>query len=99
MLKKNIWASFQRIIEQFTQKIVIRLSNLWVWETGSGKNLFRIPDPGFKKAPDPGSRICNTARNAKIVSQKGKKGRNFHVEELSIGLEASPGAVASFVGV
>jgi hypothetical protein len=22
---------------------------------GSGKNLFRIPDPGFKKAPDPGS--------------------------------------------
>jgi hypothetical protein len=24
-------------------------------DTGSGKNLFRIPDPGFKKAPDPGS--------------------------------------------
>ncbi len=26
---------------------------------GSGirKNLFRIPDPGFKQAPDPGSRI------------------------------------------
>ncbi len=23
----------------------------------SGKNLFRIPDPGVKKAPDPGSRI------------------------------------------
>ncbi len=22
---------------------------------GSGKNLFRIPDPGVKKAPDPGS--------------------------------------------
>jgi hypothetical protein len=22
----------------------------------SGKNLFRIPDPGVKKAPDPGSR-------------------------------------------
>jgi hypothetical protein len=21
---------------------------------GSGKNLFRIPDPGVKKAPDPG---------------------------------------------
>ncbi len=27
---------------------------------GSGKNLFRIPDPGVKKAPDPGSRICST---------------------------------------
>jgi hypothetical protein len=24
---------------------------------GSGKNPFRIPDPGVKKAPDPGSRI------------------------------------------
>jgi hypothetical protein len=22
---------------------------------GSGKNLFRIPDPGVKMAPDPGS--------------------------------------------
>jgi hypothetical protein len=25
-------------------------------DPGSGKNLFRIPDPGVKKAPDPGSR-------------------------------------------
>ncbi len=25
------------------------------WDPGSGKNLFRIPDPGIKKAPDPGS--------------------------------------------
>jgi hypothetical protein len=24
-------------------------------DQGSGKNLFRIPDPGVKKAPDPGS--------------------------------------------
>ncbi len=32
-------------------------------DPGSGKNPFRIPDPGVKKAPDPGSatlglRIC-----------------------------------------
>ncbi len=27
----------------------------------SGKNLFRIPDPGVKKAPDHGSQIHNTA--------------------------------------
>ncbi len=33
MLKKKIWANFQR----------------------TGKNLFRIPDPGVKKALDPGS--------------------------------------------
>jgi hypothetical protein len=35
----------------------------WGSEIGdpwSGKNLFRVPDPGFKKATDPGSRICNT---------------------------------------
>jgi hypothetical protein len=24
-------------------------------DPGSGKNLFQIPDPGVKKAPDPGS--------------------------------------------
>jgi hypothetical protein len=33
-------------------------------DPGSGKNLFWIPDPGVKKAPDPGSwiRIRNTAK-------------------------------------
>ncbi len=61
-LKKKIWANFQRIVEVFTQKIFNMLSNIWVWDPGSeirdpgsGKNLFRIPDPGVKKAPDPGS--------------------------------------------
>ncbi len=65
MLKKKNWANFQRIVEVFTQKIFNMLSNIWVWDPGSGKNLFRIPDPGVKKAPDPGSRIrirntCNS---------------------------------------
>jgi hypothetical protein len=55
MLKKKIWANFQRIKEPFTQKIVTKLSKIWVWDPGSGKNLFRIPDPGVKKALDPGS--------------------------------------------
>jgi hypothetical protein len=55
VLKKKIWANFQRIMELFTQKIVTKLSKVWVWDPGSGKNLFRIPDPGVKKAPDPGS--------------------------------------------
>jgi hypothetical protein len=32
-------------------------SKLWIWDPGSGKNLFRIPDPWVKNAPDPGSRI------------------------------------------
>jgi hypothetical protein len=55
MLKKKIWANFQRIVEVFTQKIFNMFSNIWVWDPGSGKNLFRIPDLGVKKAPDPGS--------------------------------------------
>jgi hypothetical protein len=39
MLKKKIWAKFQRVIELFTQKIVTKLSKIWVWYPGSGKNL------------------------------------------------------------
>ncbi len=42
-------------IELFTPKIVTELSKVWVWDPGSGKNLFWIPDRGVKKAPDPGS--------------------------------------------
>jgi hypothetical protein len=53
MLKKKMWANFQRIIELFTQKIVTKLSKIWDWDPE--KNLSRIPDPGVKKAPDPGS--------------------------------------------
>jgi hypothetical protein len=44
-------ANFLRIIELFAQKIVTMLSKTWV--LGSRKNLFRIPDPGVKKAPVP----------------------------------------------
>ncbi len=60
MLKKKIWANFQRIIELFTQKIVTKLSKIWVRDPGS-----EIRDPGVKKAPDPGSpiRIRNTGKN------------------------------------
>jgi hypothetical protein len=35
MRKKKIWASFQRIIEIFTQKFVTKLSKIWVWDPGS----------------------------------------------------------------
>jgi hypothetical protein len=31
-------------------------------DPGSGKNPFRIPDPGVKKAPDPGSGSATLAR-------------------------------------
>jgi hypothetical protein len=60
MPKKKIWVNFQRILEFFTQKIVTKLSKIWVCDTGSGgirkKPIpdpgSRIPDPGVKKAPD-----------------------------------------------
>jgi hypothetical protein len=62
VLKKKIWANFQRIIELFPQKIVTKLSKVWVWDPGSGKNLFRISDPGSRiqgskrhRIPYPGS--------------------------------------------
>jgi hypothetical protein len=57
MLKKKMWANFQRIMELFTQIFVTTLSKICVWDPGFGKNLFRIPDPypGIKKTPDPRS--------------------------------------------
>jgi hypothetical protein len=74
MLKTKIWPNFIRIIEVFTQKIVTKPSKIWVWDPGSGKNLFRIPDPGVKKAPDPGSRIRirNTAERNTPASEEEK---------------------------
>jgi hypothetical protein len=53
--RKIFGAIYKKFIELSTKKIVIRLSKIWGWDPGSGKNLFRIPDPGFKKALAPGS--------------------------------------------
>jgi hypothetical protein len=38
-----------------TTKFFTKLSKICVTDPGSGKHLFRIPDPGVQKAPDPGS--------------------------------------------
>ncbi len=40
VLKKKIWANFQRIIELFTKKIVKKLLKIWSWDPVS-----RIRDP------------------------------------------------------
>ena len=45
MLKKKIWANFQRIVEVFTQTIFNMLSNIWVWDPRSGIRKKLIPDP------------------------------------------------------
>jgi hypothetical protein len=62
MLKKKIWANYQRIIELFNQKIVTKLSNtgIWFWDPGSGIRKKPIPDPGSRGQKGTGSRICNT---------------------------------------
>jgi hypothetical protein len=57
MLKKKIWANFQRIIELFTQKIVTKLSKIWVWDPRSGIRKKPIADPGSRGQKGTGSRI------------------------------------------
>jgi hypothetical protein len=57
MLKKKIWANFQRIVEDFTQKIVTKLSKIWVWATGSEIRKKSIPDPRSRGQKGTGSRI------------------------------------------
>jgi hypothetical protein len=75
MLKKKIWPNFPRIIEVFTQKIVTKPSKIWVWDPGSGKNLFRNPDPGSRGQKGTGSRIrirntgMHTQTSESILSQ------------------------------
>jgi hypothetical protein len=55
VLKKKIWANFQRIIELFTQKIAIKLSKIWVWDSGSE---IRDPEKTYS-----GSRIQGLKRH------------------------------------
>ncbi len=40
-------------------------------DPGSGKNLFRIPDPGVKKAPDPGSAILERTITSELALRDG----------------------------
>jgi hypothetical protein len=88
--KKNMLANFQRIlhpVELFTQKIVTMLWKIWVWDPGSEireirdpeKNLFRIPDPGVKKAQDPGSAtlLCENRYCQCFKSGFTESGRHF----------------------
>jgi hypothetical protein len=57
VLKKKIWANFQRIIELFTQKLSLSSQKygFGIRDPRSGIRKKPIQDPGVKKAPDPGS--------------------------------------------
>jgi hypothetical protein len=57
----------------FNPKIVINLSELWVWysDPGSGKKLIPDPKPGIKKT-DPGSDPQNPRLRKKIKTIRAK---------------------------
>jgi hypothetical protein len=50
MMKKKIWANFQRIMNFLPQKIVTKLSKIWVGDPGSGIRKKPITDPGSEFA-------------------------------------------------
>jgi hypothetical protein len=75
MLKKKIWANFQRMIELFNQKIVTKLSKIWVWDPGSG---FRDPVKTFSGSR---IRIRNTAHVIYKTTRTNKD--NYYASYLS----------------
>jgi hypothetical protein len=59
VLNKKIWANLQRIIELFTQKIVIKLlkDGFRIRDPRSGIQKKPIPDPGTRGQKGTGSQI------------------------------------------
>jgi hypothetical protein len=49
VLKKKIWANFQRITELFTQKIVTELSKIWLWDPENTYYRSRIQGSRFER--------------------------------------------------
>ncbi len=66
---------FSKNYRTFYPKIVTKLSKIWVWiwDPGSGKNLFWTPDPGVKKAADPGSGSATLQKE----KNRGKRASEF----------------------
>jgi hypothetical protein len=83
----------------YPKKFVTTSQKIWVWDPGSGKNLFRIPDlgPGVKKAPDSGSATLldsisipgmnfyslNPSKNLSSGMRKGKRKGIYEREVLT----------------
>ena len=94
MLKKKIWANFQRIFEVFTPKIFNMLSNIWVWDLGSGIRKKPIPDPGSRGQKGTGSRIRIRNTVWKEPQRVSVKSFEFFYESSSPGILIVP--LASF---
>jgi hypothetical protein len=72
MLKKKIWAKyFKELLKLLPKKLSLSSQKygFGIRDPRSGKNLFRIPDPGVKKAPDPGSGSATLQTILQYVSQ------------------------------
>jgi hypothetical protein len=90
MLKKKIWANFQRIIKLFTKKFVKKLLKIWSWDPGSE---IRDPEKTYSGSriqgkkhpiPDPGSgsatlinRIFEAAESGSVKTYHKKTGNPF----------------------
>jgi hypothetical protein len=61
--RKNFGPIYKEIMEFFSQKIVIKLSEIWVWEPRYGIRKKSVSEPGYRSQKSPGSqiRIRNTA--------------------------------------
>jgi hypothetical protein len=64
MLKKKIWPIKKKYRTFYPKNCHTALKNigLGIRDPGSGKNLFRISDPGVKKAPDPDPQLWLASR-------------------------------------
>jgi hypothetical protein len=64
--RKKIRDNLQRIPVLFTQKMVVKLSKIWVWDPGSEIRKKPIPDPGSRGQKGTGFqiRISNTGKNS-----------------------------------
>ncbi len=76
---------------QFSKICHLALKNMdlgsGIRDPGSGKNLFRIPDPGVKKAPDPGSGFA-TLTYAKFESSQYEQFQLAVLQLTAVGLKS-----------
>jgi hypothetical protein len=81
MLQEKIWDNFQRILELFTQKIVTKLSKIWVWDPRSEIRKKPIPDPGSRGQKGTGSRIRigNTGESTRDGSHRHNSDENLYI--------------------
>jgi hypothetical protein len=61
ILKKKFGPIFKELLKFLPERFSIcsQIYGFGIRDPGSGKNLFRIPDPGVKKAPDPDPQHCS----------------------------------------